>query len=162
MSANGRARSAGGAKPKKPSHYDILGVPENATEDEIKKAYRRLALRYHPDKNAEDLSAADTFKDINAAYSVLGNAKKRERYDLHGISDEDEIGDQFDAQRRPGVSIHTVIDEIDLLSHMLGLPPGARRVRRHYSQPEPSALEANLFTLIQVRSLMGQHNQCDM
>eukprot|EP00966_Prymnesium_polylepis_P308889 7137733-Prymnesium_polylepis.1 len=76
------SRSRGGpAKPRKRSYYEILGVSRDASEDEIKKAYRKLALKYHPDKNAEDASAADTFKEINAAYSVLGDAKKRERYD---------------------------------------------------------------------------------
>lgn len=61
--------------------YKILGVPEKATPDEIKKAYRKLAKQYHPDANQNNPKAADRFKDIGEAYSVLSNPKKRKQYD---------------------------------------------------------------------------------
>ncbi|OGR58238.1 MAG: molecular chaperone DnaJ [Elusimicrobia bacterium GWA2_69_24] len=65
-------------------YYEELGVPRNATEDEVKKAYRKLALRYHPDRNQGDKKAEDKFKQINSAYEVLSDAKKRQLYDQFG------------------------------------------------------------------------------
>ncbi|HVL64206.1 MAG TPA: molecular chaperone DnaJ [Actinomycetota bacterium] len=65
-------------------HYDTLGVSRDATQDEIKKAYRRLARRYHPDANPGDPEAAERFKEIGRAYEVLSDPVKRSRYDTFG------------------------------------------------------------------------------
>ncbi|SRR5581483_1562136 len=65
-------------------YYDILGVKKAATEDEIKKAYRALAKKYHPDKNKGDKAAEAKFKEISEAYAVLGDKEKREQYDRLG------------------------------------------------------------------------------
>ena len=59
----------------------MLGVPSTATQDEIKKAYRKLAKRYHPDANANDPKAAERFKEISEANNVLGDVEKRKQYD---------------------------------------------------------------------------------
>ena len=65
-------------------YYSILGVSKGASQDEIKKAYRALAMKYHPDKNPGDKSAEEKFKEINEAYSVLSDQKKRQQYDTFG------------------------------------------------------------------------------
>jgi curved DNA-binding protein len=67
-------------------YYKVLGVSRKATEDEIKKAYRKLAMKYHPDRNPGDKEAEDKFKDINEANEVLSDPKKRARYDQLGES----------------------------------------------------------------------------
>lgn len=65
-------------------YYKILGVSRNATAEEIKKSYRKLARKYHPDINPEDESAEEKFKEINEAYQVLSDPEKREKYDQFG------------------------------------------------------------------------------
>lgn len=66
--------------------YTVLGVSRNASADEIKKAYRTLAFKYHPDRNAGDAVAEEKFKQINSAYAVLGDESKKREYDLYGSS----------------------------------------------------------------------------
>jgi len=61
--------------------YKTLGVERKATDDEIKKAYRKLARQYHPDRNPGDTAAEERFKEISAAHDVLGDADKRKEYD---------------------------------------------------------------------------------
>jgi len=68
----------------KKDYYEILGVSRDASQDEIKKAYRKMALKYHPDKNPDDNDAEQKFKDAAEAYEVLGNEDKRRRYDQFG------------------------------------------------------------------------------
>jgi molecular chaperone DnaJ len=68
----------------KRDYYEILGLGRNADTAEIKKAYRKLAIKFHPDKNPDDPSAEQNFKDAAEAYEVLGNAEKRQRYDRFG------------------------------------------------------------------------------
>jgi molecular chaperone DnaJ len=68
----------------KRDYYEVLGVSNNADENEIKKAYRKLAMQYHPDKNPGDKAAEDKFKEAAEAYDVLSNADKRQRYNQFG------------------------------------------------------------------------------
>lgn len=73
-------------------YYEILGIDKNATDDEIKKAYRRLAKQYHPDVNKEDKDAEAKFKEINEAYEVLSDPQKRAQYDQFGTADPNAAG----------------------------------------------------------------------
>lgn len=66
------------------NYYDILGVDKNATEDDIKKGYRKMAMKYHPDKNPNDKEAEKKFKDAAEAYDVLKDPKKKDQYDRYG------------------------------------------------------------------------------
>ena len=74
--------------------YDILGVKRDATDKDIKQAYRRMARKYHPDVNPGNKSAESRFKEINAAYEVLSDAEKRKKYDKYG--DKWQYADQMD------------------------------------------------------------------
>jgi curved DNA-binding protein len=67
-------------------YYKILGVERTAGADEIKKAYRKLAMKYHPDRNQGNKQSEDKFKEINEAYEVLSDPQKRGRYDQLGDS----------------------------------------------------------------------------
>lgn len=69
---------------EKRDYYEVLGVSKNASDDEIKKAYRKLAIKYHPDKNPGDKTAEAKFKEINEAHDVLSDKQKRARYDQFG------------------------------------------------------------------------------
>src|SRR5438094_5649766 len=62
-------------------YYAVLGVPASVTQDEVKKQYRKLAAKHHPDKNPNDPKAAERFKEISEAYQVLGDASRRKQYD---------------------------------------------------------------------------------
>ena len=71
----------------KRDYYEILGIKKDATPEEIKKTYRKLALKYHPDRNSSDSNAENKFKEINEAYQVLSNSEKRARYDQFGSAE---------------------------------------------------------------------------
>jgi curved DNA-binding protein len=84
-------------------YYSILGINRNASEREVKQAYRRLARQYHPDVNPGDKSAEAKFKEINEAYEVLSDKEKRQKYDKFG--DQWQYADQFERagqQQAPG------------------------------------------------------------
>ncbi len=70
----------------KEDYYSLLGIDRKASEDEIKKAYRKLAMKYHPDRNKEDKNAEDKFKAVNEAYEILSDKEKRAAYDMYGHS----------------------------------------------------------------------------
>lgn len=76
------------------THYEILNVSSEASESEIKRAYRKLALKYHPDKNDGDAIAAEKFMEINEIYNTLSDKSKREKYDqsLLGANNESKSG----------------------------------------------------------------------
>src|SRR4051794_10469903 len=70
--------------PTKRDYYEILGIPKSASADDIKKTYRKLARKFHPDTNRSDPSAEAKFKEVQEAYDILSDAKKRSAYDQFG------------------------------------------------------------------------------
>ena len=78
--------------PQKRDYYEVLGVTQSATEDEIKKAYRKLALKFHPDRNPGDKAAEDKFKEASEAYQILCDAERRAQYDRFGHAAFDQMG----------------------------------------------------------------------
>src|SRR4030095_7063486 len=68
----------------KRDYYQVLGIPRTATEVEVKKAYRRLAMKYHPDRNPDDHEAEGRFKEVKEAYEILTDKQKRSAYDQFG------------------------------------------------------------------------------
>jgi len=77
-------------------YYNILGVEKNATIDDIKKSYRKLAMQYHPDKNPNDKEAEEKFKNLSEAYSVLSDPQKRQNYDKFGTNKGFNSGFNYD------------------------------------------------------------------
>ena len=75
-------------------YYDILGVSKTSSSDEIKKAYRKVAIKYHPDKNPDDKAAEEKFKEAAEAYSVLSDSDKRNQYDQLGHQRYQQFGSQ--------------------------------------------------------------------
>ena len=83
-------------------YYEILGVRREASEQDLKKAYRRLALKYHPDKNPGDRKSEEKFKELNEAYEALSDSQKRQRYDTYGHAGVSGEGSSGFASRQGG------------------------------------------------------------
>jgi molecular chaperone DnaJ len=103
-------------------YYEILAVKRDASEQDIKSAYRKLALKYHPDRNPGDKAAEDKFKEAAEAYAVLGDSDKRTRYDRFGHA-----GVQGAAGAGPGFNADIFSDFSDILGDFFGFGGGARR-----------------------------------
>jgi curved DNA-binding protein len=105
-------------------YYQTLGVKKDASQDEIKKAYRKLARKYHPDVNPDDPNAEEKFKDINEAYQVLSDEEKRQKYDRFGSQwkqyqqtggrAEDFDWSQWSAQGQPGGRSYRTVSQEEL------------------------------------------------
>lgn len=111
--------------PEKRDFYEVLGIPNNASADEIKKAYRQLARKYHPDVNRDDPNTAEKFKEISDAYEVLSDPQKRAAYDRFGHSAFDptrNVGFGFDDFGGAGFG--------DLFDLIFGASGGTRGRRR--------------------------------
>lgn len=90
----------------KRDYYEVLGVAKNASEAEIKKAYRKLAIKYHPDRNPGDKEAEEKFKEAAEAYDVLHDAQKRQRYDQFGFNGPQ--GEGFDGFGAGGMNMDDI------------------------------------------------------
>jgi DnaJ-class molecular chaperone len=122
-----------------PDFYTTLGVARTASEDEIRKAYRKLARKHHPDVNPNDRKAEEKFKEISFAYEVLSDKDKRARYDEFGVQG---LAEGFDpaqareyarwsqgARRSPSYESFTSGEDVDLEDLLGGIFGGARRAR---------------------------------
>ncbi len=117
---------------KKKDYYEILGVPRNASQEEIKKAYRRLALKYHPDRNPGDKEATERFKEISEAYEVLSDPEKRAIYDAQGH------GGLYDHGYRGFTDVEDIFSAFsDLFEEFLGGFGGFGK--RHRKEKRPQA-----------------------
>lgn len=117
----------------KKDYYEILGVQKDASEDDIKKAYRKLALKYHPDRNPGDKEAEEHFKEINEAYAVLSDKEKRSQYDAYGMSGFRQRYSQEDIYR--GFNIGDLFKDLgfgtgDIFSVIFGGQQGAQGGRQ--------------------------------
>lgn len=107
-------------------HYKTLGVNSDATQDEIKKAYRKLAMEYHPDKNPGNAAAEEKFKKINAAYSEIGEPENRARYDQQKNFTG---GDSFTGGFNFGFGASSIDDIINQFFHQHGFAHPQRQMR---------------------------------
>ena len=69
---------------QKRDYYEVLGLKKGASDDEIKKAFRKMAMKYHPDKNPGDKTCEEKFKEVNEAYGILSDPEKKKMYDQFG------------------------------------------------------------------------------
>jgi molecular chaperone DnaJ len=109
--------------------YETLGVPKGASQDEIKKAYRKLARQYHPDANPGDASAEERFKEVQSAYDVLSDAEKRKQYDRFGAANgrPGPGGFRFDAE---GFDFADLGDLGDIFGGLFGARGRAQQQQR--------------------------------
>lgn len=116
----------------KRDHYEVLGVAKTASQDEIKAAYRKLALKYHPDRNPDNKEAEEKFKEAAAAYEVLSDAKKRAQYDQfgHGMENMGGMGGH-------GMNMDDIFENFgDIFGNMFGGGGSARRSNRAGLEPK--------------------------
>jgi molecular chaperone DnaJ len=106
----------------KRDYYEVLGVERNANEQELKKAYRKLALKFHPDRNRDDAEAEEKLKEINEAFAILSDGEKRAVYDRYGHAGLEGMGSDFGA----GVDLNDIFSSV-FDSFFGGMGGGGRR-----------------------------------
>jgi len=123
--------------PDKRDYYEVLGISKTATPDEIKKAYRVLAKKYHPDLNPNDPTAEEKFKEVNEAYEVLSDETKRQQYDQYGFNGPQQGG-------FGGFSGFQGSDPFDIFSQFFGGGFGGRSSRASNRPMQGNDVEQSL------------------
>lgn len=156
----------------KRDYYEVLGVSKNASDDEIKKAYRKLAVKYHPDKNPGDKEAEARFKEINEAHDVLSDKQKRARYDQFGHAGVGGAsgnpfagGNPFGNGRDFNFNGQSFNFDFggggfeDILGSLFGFGGGARRARRgaDYQTTVTLSFEEAIFGATKMVSVNGEN-----
>lgn len=111
-------------------YYEILGLTKNASQDDIKKSFRKLARKYHPDLNPGDKAAEEKFKELNEAYAVLGDPKKREEYDRFGRAPFEAGGPWYEESRTPGFEEAFEFGMGDIFGDLFGRTARAEHLHR--------------------------------
>lgn len=142
-------------------YYDVLGVERSATEDELKKAYRRLTMKFHPDRNPDDPHAKEKFVEVKQAYEILSDAQKRSLYDRHGHAAFEHGG----AGGPGGAGFGDVGDIFgDIFSDIFGMGGGGRRRAargadlRYVLELDLEEAVAGVEKQIEVPTLVGCHH----
>ena len=109
----------------KKDYYDVLGVSKSASKDELKKAYRKLAMKYHPDRNPDDEKASEKFKELSEAYEILSDDQKRQTYDNFG---HDGVNSSFSSSQGAADAFSDIFG--DIFSDIFGGGSGSRASSR--------------------------------
>jgi molecular chaperone DnaJ len=109
----------------KKDYYDVLGVSKSANKDELKKAYRKLAMKYHPDRNPDDSQAAEKFKELSEAYEILSDDQKRQTYDNFG---HEGVNSSFSSSQGAADAFSDIFG--DIFSDIFGGSSGGRTSSR--------------------------------
>src|SRR5580704_2066497 len=114
----------------KRDYYEVLGVSKGTSDEEIKKAYRKLAVKFHPDKNPGDKAAEESFKELGEAYEALSDPQRRAAYDQYGHA-------AFDARQRAGRGGGNFHDPFDIFREVFG-GGGGSIFENLFGQQDPS------------------------
>ena len=149
----------------KRDYYEVLGVTRTVTEVELKSAYRKLALQYHPDRNPNNPDAEEKFKEVSEAYAVLADADKRAAYDRYGhagLGGAAAQGAGFDPTRLPGFQRHLrrILRFRRYVRRLGRTPPQPRAARRRSARRSDSRIRRSVLrhgTKVTVR----RHEACE-
>ena len=146
--------------------YEVLGIGRNASDDEIKKAYRKLAMKYHPDRNPDNKEAEEKFKEIQKAYDVLGDAQKKAQYDQMGHAAFEQNAGFGGGQGGFG-GFGANFDMSDIFSQMFGFGGGHARSQQQNFQGADLRYDIRI-TLEEAASgvkksvTIPSHDECDV